>query len=374
MSDAQDKTEEPTQKKLDDARKKGQLARSKELSTALVLIVSAVMFLLMGSIIAEDIYVMTKRMFTLSRDETYDISHMFSASGEALMSVAWPVLVYMIVSMLAGIYGSVALGGYNFSWKSAAPKANKINPINGFKRMLGPNAVVELLKAIAKFLVIGAIAIGALFYFRNEALHLDREMYPLNLFHAMTMLEWAFLFLTLGMIPIAIFDVPYQMHKHNKEMKMTKQEVKDEHKNAEGDPQVKGRIRRLQFQAAANRMMQDVPEADVVVTNPTHYSVAIKYEEDGNRAPVVVAKGQDELAMHIRKIATAHDVPLIPSPMLTRAIFYSTEVNEEVPNKLFMAVAQVLAYVYQLRAYKAGKGQRPKPLKKDLPIPEELRR
>ncbi|QCZ94247.1 flagellar biosynthesis protein FlhB [Salinimonas iocasae] len=374
MSDAQDKTEEPTQKKLDDARKKGQLARSKELSTALVLIVSAVMFLLMGGIIAEDIYVMTKRMFTLSRDETYDISHMFSASGEALMSVAWPVLVYMIVSMLAGIYGSVALGGYNFSWKSAAPKANKINPINGFKRMLGPNAVVELLKAIAKFLVIGAIAIGALFYFRNEALHLDREMYPLNLFHAMTMLEWAFLFLTLGMIPIAIFDVPYQMHKHNKEMKMTKQEVKDEHKNAEGDPQVKGRIRRLQFQAAANRMMQDVPEADVVVTNPTHYSVAIKYEEDGNRAPVVVAKGQDELAMHIRKIATAHDVPLIPSPMLTRAIFYSTEVNEEVPNKLFMAVAQVLAYVYQLRAYKAGKGQRPKPLKKDLPIPEELRR
>ncbi len=374
MSDAQDKTEEPTQKKLDDARKKGQLARSKELSTALVLIVSAVMFLLMGSIIAEDIYVMTKRMFTLSRDETYDISHMFSASGEALMSVAWPVLVYMIVSMLAGIYGSVALGGYNFSWKSAAPKANKINPINGFKRMLGPNAVVELLKAIAKFLVIGAIAIGALFYFRNEALHLDREMYPLNLFHAMTMLEWAFLFLTLGMIPIAIFDVPYQMHKHNKEMKMTKQEVKDEHKNAEGDPQVKGRIRRLQFQAAANRMMQDVPEADVVVTNPTHYSVAIKYEEDGNRAPVVVAKGQDELAMHIRKIATAHDVPLIPSPMLTRAIFYSTEVNDEVPNKLFMAVAQVLAYVYQLRAYKAGKGQRPKPLKKDLPIPEELRR
>lgn len=290
------------------------------------------------------------------------------------MSVAWPVLVYMIVSMLAGIYGSVALGGYNFSWESAAPKANKINPVNGFKRMLGPNAMVELLKAIAKFFVIGAIAIGALFYFKSEALHLDREMYPLNLFHAMSMLEWAFLFLTLGMIPIALIDVPYQMYKHNKELKMTKQEVKDEHKNAEGDPQVKGRIRRLQFQAAANRMMQDVPDADVVVTNPTHYSVAIKYEEDGNRAPVVVAKGQDELAMHIRKIATAHDVPLIPSPMLTRAIFYSTEVNEEVPNKLFMAVAQVLAYVYQLRAYKAGKGQRPKPLKKDLPIPEELRR
>lgn len=374
MSDAQEKTEEPTEKKLKDAREKGQLARSKELSTALVLIVSAFMFLMMGNVIAEDIYLMTQRMFTLSRDETYDVSHMFSASGEALMSVAWPVVAYMIVSMLAGVYGSVALGGYNFSWKSAAPKASKLSPVSGFKRMLGPNALVEMFKAIAKFFVIGAIAVGALIFFKDEALHLDQELYPLNLFHAMGMLEWAFLFLTLGMIPIALIDVPYQSFKHNKEMKMSKQEIKDEHKNAEGDPQVKGRIRNLQFQAAANRMMQDVPDADVVVTNPTHYSVAIKYEEDGNRAPVVVAKGQDELAMHIRKIATAHDVPLIPSPMLARAIFYSTEVNDEVPNKLFMAVAQVLAYVYQLRAYKAGKAKRPKPLKKDLPIPEELRR
>ncbi|WP_018983416.1 flagellar biosynthesis protein FlhB [Salinimonas chungwhensis] len=374
MSDAQEKTEEPTEKKLKDAREKGQLARSKELSTALVLIVSAFMFLMMGNVIAEDIYLMTQRMFTLSRDETYDVSHMFSASGEALMSVAWPVVAYMIVSMLAGVYGSVALGGYNFSWKSAAPKASKLSPVSGFKRMLGPNALVEMFKAIAKFFVIGAIAVGALIFFKDEALHLDQELYPLNLFHAMGMLEWAFLFLTLGMIPIALIDVPYQSFKHNKEMKMSKQEIKDEHKNAEGDPQVKGRIRNLQFQAAANRMMQDVPDADVVVTNPTHYSVAIKYEEDGNRAPVVVAKGQDQLAMHIRKIATAHDVPLIPSPMLARAIFYSTEVNDEVPNKLFMAVAQVLAYVYQLRAYKAGKAKRPKPLKKDLPIPEELRR
>ncbi|MDP5039939.1 MAG: EscU/YscU/HrcU family type III secretion system export apparatus switch protein, partial [Paraglaciecola sp.] len=162
--------------------------------------------------------------------------------------------------------------------------------------------------------------------------------------------------------------------KHNKEMKMSKQEVKDERKNSDGDPQVKSRIRRLQYQSAARRMMQEVPHADVVVTNPTHYSIALKYDQNGTKAPVVVAKGVDELAMHIRKIANAHEVPIIESPMLARAIYYSTEAEQPIPDKLFMAVAQVLAYVYQLKAYKKGKGKRPKPLRKDLPIPAELRR
>lgn len=374
MADTHDKTEEPTQKKLDDARKKGQLARSRELSTALVLIISGLMFMVVGGMIAKAIFLVTQRMFVLSRDETYDMSHMMVAAGDAVSQVAMPVLMYMVVATAAGIYGSIALGGFNFSWEAAAFKGNKMNPMNGFKRMFGMNALVELLKALGKFAFIGGLAVGALLMYKDEALHLDLELYPRNLFHAMDMLEWAFLLLTLGMIPIAAIDVPYQMYKHNKEMKMSKQEVKDERKNADGDPMVKGRIRRLQFQAAANRMMQEVPEADVIVTNPTHYSVALKYQEDGTRAPVVVAKGVDELAMHIRKIATAHDVPLVPSPMLARAIYYSTEVDHEIPHKLFMAVAQVLAYVFQLRAYKAGKGNRPKPLKKDLPIPPELRR
>lgn len=374
MADAHEKTEDPTSKKLEDARKKGQLARSKELSTTLVLVASGLMFLLVGGYIAKALFLVMQRMFTMSRDETYDTTHMFAAWGEALVDVSVPVLAYMIVAMIAGIYGSIALGGYNFTWESASPKASKLNPLSGFKRMFGVNGLVELLKSFAKFIAIAAMALLALGLFKNEALHLDMELYPRNIFHALDMLEWAFLILTLGMIPIAAIDVPYQLYKHNKEMKMTKQEVKDERKNAEGDPMVKGRIRRLQYQAAARRMMKEVPKADVVVTNPTHYSVAIKYDESGNRAPIVVAKGTDELAMHIRKIATAHDVPLLPSPMLARAIYYSTEVDHEVPQKLFMAVAQVLAYVYQLKAFKAGKGRRPKPLKKDLPIPPELRR
>ena len=372
--DSYEKTEEPTPKKLEDAREKGQVARSKELSTALVLVSSGIAFFFVGSYIAKAMFDVMKRSFTLSRDETYDKVHMFQILEMSLSESSLPVLMFMIISMIGGIYGSIALGGYNFSWKSAGPKANRLSPLEGFKRMFGVNALVELIKGVAKVVVIGFMAYMALYIFRDEALHLDMELYPLNLFHALNIIEWAFLLLCCGMIPIALIDVPYQSFKHNKEMKMTMQEVKDERKNSEGDPQVKGRIRRLQYQASANRMMQAVPEADVIVTNPTHFSVAIKYEQNGDRAPVMLAKGADELAMHIRKIANAHDIPIIESPMLARAIFHSTEPDNEIPAKLFMAVAQVLAYVYQLKAYKKGKATRPKALKKNLPIPTELRR
>jgi flagellar biosynthetic protein FlhB len=372
--DSYEKTEEPTPKKIEDARAKGQIARSKELATALVLVSSAIAFFFVGSYIAKAMFDIMQRSFILSRDETYDKVHMFQILEMSLSQASLPVLSFMLISLVGGIYGSIALGGYNFTWKSAAPKGNRLSPLEGFKRMFGVNALVELIKGVAKVVVIGFMAYLALYIFRDEALHLDMELFPLNLFHALNMVQWAFLLLCCGMIPIALIDVPYQNFKHNKEMKMTMQEVKDERKNSEGDPQVKGRIRRLQYQASANRMMQAVPDADVIVTNPTHFSVAIKYEQDGDRAPIMVAKGTDELAMHIRKIAKAHDIPIIESPMLARAIFYSTEPDNEIPSKLFMAVAQVLAYVYQLKAYKKGKATRPKALKKNLPIPPELRR
>ena len=374
QDDSFEKTEEPTAKKLDDARKKGQLARSKELSTTLVLVSSALAMFVVGRHVADAMFGIYKRSFVLSRDQTYDVTHMFQVLEMAVTQSAWPLISFMLIALVGGIYGNIALGGFNFTWSSAAPKANRISPKQGFKRMLGSEAFVELLKGIAKVVVIIFMAYLALLIFREQALHLDFEQYPLNFFHALDMIEWAFLLLCCGMIPIALIDVPYQMFKHNKEMKMTMQEVKDERKNSEGDPMVKSRIRRIQYQAAANRMMQEVPNADVIVTNPTHYSVAIVYDQFGERAPVMVAKGIDELAMHIRKIGGAHDVPIIESPALARAIYYSTEVDHEVPQKLFMAVAQILAYVYQLKAYKAGKGKRPTKPKKDMPIPPELRR
>lgn len=372
MADSHEKTEEPTSKRLEESRKKGQIARSRELATTLVLVASAVALIMMGSSIANAMVSVMKRMFTLSRDETYDFNHMFQAWGFAIQEVSTPLLLFLVMVTVAGFIGSIATGGYNFSWESIAPKGNKLNPLNGLKRMFGVNGLVELGKAIAKFLVVGLATYLALNFFHDETLHLDIEAYPLNLFHGIDIVSWVFLIMCCALIPVAAFDVPYQKYKHNKELKMTKQEVKDERKNSEGDPQVKGRIRKLQYQAAAKRMMQEVPKADVVVTNPTHFSVALKYDENGTSAPIVVAKGTDELAFHIRKIATAHNVPLVESPMLARSIYHTTEVQHPIPEQLFMAVAQVLAYVYQLKKFKAGKGHRPKALRKNLPIPPDM--
>lgn len=371
--DTSEKTEEPTAKRQEQARNKGQLARSRELSTTLVLIFSAVTLAIVGEQIAVAMVSIVENTFVLQRDETYDSHHMFQVLGFVIGEIAGPMLLFLIIVAVAGFYGSIALGGYNFTWYSAKFQANKLSPINGLKRMFGINGLVELLKAVAKFLVVGSAAYFMLSFYMEEALHLDMELYPQNVFHAIDLIKWTFIIVCCSLIPIAIFDVPFQSYRHSEQMKMSKQEVKDERKNQEGDPLVKNRIRRLQFQAAARRMMQEVPKADVVVTNPTHYSVALKYEEEGNRAPVVVAKGADELAMHIRKIATAHEVPLIATPVLTRAIYYTTEVDEEVPEKLFMAVAQVLAYVFQLKRFKKGRGHRPKPLSNDLPIPPDMR-
>ena len=371
--DAQEKTEDPTEKKKSKAKEKGQIARSRELSTTLVLIASAAALLLVGRGLAEALYEIFTRAFTLSREETYDFAHAFQILPAVLKSLIVPMAFYMVIVVIAGVYGNVALGGYNFTWHTAKPQFNKLNPLKGLKRMFGPNGAVELLKAAAKFIVVAVTTFIALTFFQDEALHLDQEMYPRNLIHAVELVAWIFLIICCAMIPIAIFDVPWSQHKHTEQMKMSKQEVKDERKNSEGDPQIKSRIRRLQYQAAAKRMMQAVPEADVVVTNPTHYSVALKYDPSGERAPVVIAKGADELALHIRKIAGAHSVPLVAAPPLARAVFYSTEVEHEIPEQLFMAVAQLLAYVYQLKAWRSGKGKRPKPLTHNLPIPPEYR-
>jgi flagellar biosynthetic protein FlhB len=213
----------------------------------------------------------------------------------------------------------------------------------------------------------------ALYVFKDEALHLDIELYPLNLFHAMNMIEWAFLLLCAAMIPIALIDVPYQNFKHNDEMKMTLQEVKDERKSSEGDPLVKNRVRRLQYQASANRMMQEVPNADVIVTNPTHFAVALKYEEGGKGAPIVVAKGADLMAAQIRNIAVGNGVTLVSAPPLARALFFTTEIDQEVPKGLYLAVAQVLAYVYQLKMATEKRWKEPE-APSDISIPDEYKK
>ena len=366
----QEKTEEPTGKKIEDAKKKGQVARSKELGTMFVLIFSAVSLLLYGPEIGKGLYNVMGRLLSLNRNETYDTTKMFSVWEIVADALLFPMAMFVLIIVIAAFVGNTLLGGYNFSWQAAAPKASKMSPAKGIKRMLGPQAGVELLKSILKFAVVAGFAVFLINTFFDEILHLSIESAPGNIIHALEILAWMFLGLTCTLVIIAAIDAPYQSHKHHKQLKMTLQEVKDEYKNSEGDPQIKARIRRTQREMSQRRMMQDVPDADVIVTNPTHYSVALKYDTAKAGAPIVLAKGVDELAMQIRKVGKGNDVTIVESPMLTRALYHTTDVGHQIPDQLFTAVAQVLAYVFQLKRFQKGRGKRPVPLNKKLPIPD----
>ncbi|GMM86063.1 flagellar biosynthesis protein FlhB [Pseudoalteromonas sp. MTN2-4] len=369
----QERTEEPTDKKIDESRKKGQVARSKELGTTFVLIFSAVALLMYGPAIAKGLYNIMGRGLSLNRNETYDTTKMFSVWGEMLSELFFPMAMFVFIIAIAGIVGNTILGGFNFSWQAAAPKASKMSPMKGVKRMFGPQAAVELLKSVLKFVLVAGFAILLIQIFFYEILHLSIEQVPSSIIHALEILAWMFLALSCTMIIISAIDAPYQSYNHHKQLKMTLQEVKDEYKNSEGDPQIKARIRRTQREMSQRRMMQDVPDADVIVTNPTHYSVALKYDTEKAGAPIVLAKGIDELAMQIRKIAKGNEVPIVESPILTRSLYHTTEVGDQIPDQLFTAVAQVLAYVFQLKRYQKGRGRRPTSLSKNLPIPEDMR-
>ncbi|MFY8300321.1 flagellar biosynthesis protein FlhB [Pseudoalteromonas sp. SS15] len=369
----QERTEEPTDKKIDESRKKGQVARSKELGTTFVLIFSAVALLMYGPAIAKGLYNIMGRGLSLNRNETYDTTKMFSVWGEMLSELFFPMAMFVFIIAIAGIVGNTILGGFNFSWQAAAPKASKMSPMKGVKRMFGPQAAVELVKSVLKFVLVAGFAILLIQIFFYEILHLSIEQVPSSIIHALEILAWMFLALSCTMIIISAIDAPYQSYNHHKQLKMTLQEVKDEYKNSEGDPQIKARIRRTQREMSQRRMMQDVPDADVIVTNPTHYSVALKYDTEKAGAPIVLAKGIDELAMQIRKIAKGNEVPIVESPILTRSLYHTTEVGDQIPDQLFTAVAQVLAYVFQLKRYQKGRGRRPTSLSKNLPIPEDMR-
>ncbi|KZN54950.1 flagellar biosynthesis protein FlhB [Pseudoalteromonas luteoviolacea] len=369
----QERTEEPTSKKIGDARKKGQVARSKELGTTFVLIFSAVALILYGADIAKGLYNIMGRMLTLNRNETYDTTKMFAVWGDAFSELFFPMSMFVLIILVAGVIGNTLLGGFNFSWEAAAPKASKMSPMKGIKRMLGPQAAVELIKSVLKFVLVAGFAILFIKWMFYDILHLSIESVPGSVIHALEILAWLFLALSCTMIVISAIDAPYQSYNHHKQLKMTLQEVKDEYKNSEGDPQIKARIRRTQREMSQRRMMQDVPDADVVVTNPTHYSVALKYDTEKAGAPMVIAKGVDELAMQIRKVAKGNEVPIVESPVLTRSLYHTTEVGDQIPDKLFTAVAQVLAYVFQLKKFNKGRGRKPTALNKDLPIPDNMK-
>lgn len=368
-----EKTEDPTSKKLDEAAEKGNIARSKELATALVLLGSSVGILMFGQELAKTVLVVCKKLLTMDAKVIFDPNSMFTVMSASLREITPPLLKLFALILIAGVIGNTLLGGFNFTWYGASFRASKLNPMSGLKRMFGTQALMELLKSVLKVVVIGGLAYVLLEMFFQDIMALSMMSTPDDIAAAMYLLCWLFFGLCASMLVIAAVDAPFQSWNHHKQLMMTKQEVKDEYKNSEGNPEIKGRIRSLQIQMSRRRMMEAVPKADVVVTNPTHYSVALKYEHGKFRAPVVVAKGVDEVAMYIRQIAEANKVPIVQSPALARSIYFTTELDHPIPEQLFAAVAQVLAYVYQLKVYQRGKGQRPKALAKELPIPEGFR-
>lgn len=369
----QDKTEEPTEKKVRDSRAEGQVARSKELTTLVVMMMGSVGLLMFGGGVAQMLAEAMRENFSITREMLMDpmwMGRMLLKTGQTAMLV---VLPFMIAMLVAAFVGPIMLGGWLFATKSLAPKFSRMNPLSGVKRMFSINSIVELLKAFAKFLVILAVALVVIKKDRNDLIAISHEPLEMAIIHSLQLVGWSTLWIVCGLILIAAVDVPVQLYQAHKKLLMTKQEVRDEHKNSEGNPQVKQRIRQLQHDMANRRMMAAIPEADVIITNPTHFAVALKYDPENGGAPKLLAKGLDLIALKIREIGAHHEIMILESPALARSIYYSTELEEEIPAGLYMAVAQVLAYVYQIRQFQAGRGKRPTPLG-DISIPPDLQR
>lgn len=369
----QEKTEEPTAKREQDARKKGDIARSKELNTVMVLIVGSFMIWLTGDQIIKGMWQVMEGAFKIERNELFDplvtVNNLQLAMQEALVFVA-PFLAAMVIAALAG---PISMGGWSFSAEAIAPKASKMNPIEGFKRMFAVRSLIELVKSLLKFgLILGIMALLVEIYL-PEFIYLTRLPLVEALIRASDVMTVSFVILCCSLLIVVAIDVPFSLWEYKKKLKMTLQEVKDEMKQTEGRPEVKGKVRQLQQELSQGRMLEEVPKADVIVTNPTHFAVAIKYDEGGSGAPIVVAKGADFMAAQIRNIAVGNGITLVSAPPLARALFFTTEIDEEVPRGLYLAVAQVLAYVYQLRIAKEKRWRKPA-APGDIPIPEEYKK
>lgn len=369
---SQEKTEEPTSRRLEKAREEGQVPRSKDLNTTLVLLTGALGLWAFGSYGAEHLANIAIFNFTFEREAAFDTKFLFDHLGASVKEVAFALAPWMTMVLLAALIGPISLGGWNFSTKAIEPKFDRLNPLSGIKRMFSMNSLVELGKSIAKVLVVGTVGWLVVNHFFPDAMLLRQKDTHPAIFYALDILIWSIILLCSSTIILALIDVPWQLYSHTKKLRMTMQEIKDEFKDSEGKPEVKSKIRQLQQEMSQRRMMADVPTADVVITNPTHYSVALKYDTDGMTAPILVAKGVDEVAFKIREIAKENNVPQMQAPPLARALYTHTKIGDEIPEGLFVAVAQVLAYIYQMDMFVKGQGPRPGK-KPDMPIPRDLR-
>jgi flagellar biosynthetic protein FlhB len=368
--DGQERTESATPKRIEEARRKGQIPRSRDLSAAAVLMTGGVGLSFMGAQIGGDLHGLMQRSLLLSREEALDTRYMLPALSQAAADGLMACVPVLGLIMLAALLAPLLLGGWSFSTEALVPQFNRLNPLEGLKRMFAVRNVIELGKALGKF---GIVAVVAVLVLRNETgalLALGREPTNLAIAHAIQLSGNGLIWISSGLLLIAGIDVPYQLWQYAKQLKMTREEVRQEMKESEGSPEVKGRIRQLQQAAARQRMMQDVKKADVIVTNPTHFAVALRYDDKRMRAPIVVAKGADLIAARIREIAAENQVPIFEAPPLARVLYRNVDIGHEVPASLYVAVAQILSYIFQLRS--ARRGGAPVPARPVVSVDEDV--
>lgn len=366
-----EKTEPATQKRIDKAREDGDIPRSRELATCGVLFSSGLFIMMISDHLTEALKAALKAGLRMDRSMAFDttalIMKLSGIIGDLLIAF-FPLLLFIVV---VAIGAPIFVGGWVFSAKAFMPKFSKLNPFQGIKKMFSKNSVVELVKSVLKALLVGSVSYMVVSKDIDPILTLSLMPLGTGISQVYNMMMFAFLTIVSVLVIIAAIDVPYQLYQYAEKLKMTKQDVKDENKQVEGNPEIKAKIRQQQREMSQRRMMAEIPNADVVITNPTHYAVAVQYKEDSNRAPVVIAKGIDVTALRIRELAIEHGVTTLESPKLARALYAHTELNDEIPEALFSAVAEVLAYVFQMKVFKQEGGFRPD-IPTALPVPEAL--
>lgn len=374
MSDdtsAQERTEQPTPKRLQKAREQGQVPRSRELNTMTVTVVGALGFLLFGGWMHARLAALVTEGLVPAGAASLEDGELFEilARGvtESLLLLA-PLFAVLIVAAIAG---PASLGGVTFSAEGAMPKLSRLSPLKGLGRIFSAQGAMELVKTLLKFTVLTSAAAALLWWLTDDLLALGRGDALAGISGAGDMVGRAFLILACCLVLIAAIDVPFQLWSHVKRLRMTRQEIKEELKESEGNPEMRARVRRMQQEVSRRRMMADVPLADVVITNPTHYAVALRYTDRPDRAPRVVAKGRGHVAARIRELADQHGVPVCSAPPLARAIYFHTDVGGDIPTALYLAVARVLVWVMQLKTARSTGAAAPD-FPQDLPVPDEL--
>lgn len=355
--DGQEKTEEPSEKRLREAGDKGQVARSRELGTAVVFGAAVLALLGFGGAMAASAVAWLRGALTFApRPATQDLPAYF---GTELATAILMVLPLLAVCFVAAFVSPALLGGFHFSSEALKPTFSRLDPLAGLKRIYGREGLAEFLRSLLRVALIGGCALAGVVYAAPRLIALVHEPLPSAVIDGSWLVMRTLALMMLALILLAVLDTPYQLWSHRRRLMMTRQELRDELKETEGRPEVKSRIRRLQQQMSQRRMLEDVPRADVILVNPTHYAVALKYEAGRTKAPVLVAKGVDEIARIIRESGERHGVPVVSVPPLARALYRQVEIGREIPVNLYSAVAHILGYVYQLRTWRRQGGAMP---------------